>query len=80
MLVAMIRSFLCFVFGGYLYYSDLNNKKYFIYCLVLSLVCLFIDDYFIINILLIVGINHIILYLCNNKSFEVYNLKYIINI
>ena len=26
-LVAMIRPFLCFVFGGYLYYSALNNKK-----------------------------------------------------
>ncbi len=76
MLVAMIRPFLCFVFGGYLYYSNLNNKKYFIYCIILSLICLYINDYFTINLLLIVGINYIILYLCNNNTFKVDN-KYL---
>ncbi len=75
-LVSMIRPFLCFVFGGYLYYSELNNKKYFITCILFSIICLVINNYFTINILLIVGINYIILYLCKNNSFEVDN-KYL---
>lgn len=65
-LVAMIRPYLCFVFGGYLYYNNLSNKNYFIGFILISIICFLINNHITIDILYIVGINYIILYLCNN--------------
>lgn len=72
-IIAMIRPFLCFVFGGYLYYSKAFNKKLFITSIIFSVICLIVDNYLSINSFLIICVTYIIIYLCENYEFVVKN-------
>ena len=76
-LIAMIRPFLCFVVGGYLYYSELlKSSKALLIVIIAAIVCLLINNYISINIFLIICLTYIIIYLCKNYYVE-NNNKYL---
>lgn len=70
-LISMIRPFLCFVVGSYLYYNENLNKKVILSAsIIMSFICLLINNYISLNIFLIFCVSYIVIYLCNN-----YNVK-----
>ena len=80
-IIAAIRPFLCFVIGGLLYHYNKNNIITFVITVLLSIVCLVINNYISLNVLLIIFIPYIILYMCKNLKIVINNsiINYILS-
>ena len=71
-LVAMIRPFLCFIVGSVLYYIDLK-QVFIVPGIVLSIICVLINNYISLNIWLIVLMTYIVIWICKSIKLNTNN-------